>query len=138
MSLLRHWKVILSMVAIFAVGVVTGGLLIIKIGRQISYRNSPEGWVPLAFSDYKHRLKLTPEQVQKIKPIMDQAGQDIRAARNSSTQEFMQIIRRANDDITPILTPEQQKIFDEMKAQARERWKARIQQPRPKPSEKPQ
>ena len=37
--------------------------------------------MPLAFSDYKHRLKLTPEQVQKIKPIMDQAGQDIRAAR---------------------------------------------------------
>jgi Spy/CpxP family protein refolding chaperone len=135
MSLLRHWKVILSMTAIFAVGVVTGALLIIKIGRQMNYRNSPEGWAPLAFSDYRARLKLTPEQTQKIKPILDQAGQDIRAARGSSTQEFVQIIRRANDDITPLLSPEQQKTFDEMKNQARERWKARMQPPRPKPPE---
>ncbi|MBI5773982.1 MAG: hypothetical protein HZA89_09610 [Verrucomicrobia bacterium] len=137
MSLLRHWKVILSMLAIFAAGVVSGGLLVIKIARQVSYRNSPEGWAPLAFSDYKNRLKLTPEQTQKIKPILDQAGQDIRAARNSSWQEFVQIIRRANDDITPLLTPEQQKTFDEMKSQARERWKTRMQPPRPKPPEKP-
>lgn len=138
MSLLRHWKVILSMMAIFAAGVITGGFLVIKIARQASYRNSPEGWAPLAFSDYKRRLKLTPEQIEKIKPILDQAAQDIRAARMNSWQDFGQIIRRANDEVTPLLTPEQQKTFDDMKSQARERWKARMQPPRPKPPEQPQ
>ena len=131
MSLLRHWKIILSMVAIFAAGVITGGMLVIKIAKHFGYRSSPEGWAPTTFRDYQTRLKLTPDQVRKLKPIFDQAGQDLRVVRDHNSQAFWEVIRRTNEEITQHLTPEQQKRFEELKRQAFERWKHRLP-PQPK------
>lgn len=72
------------------------------------------------------KLHLTAEQKAKITAIWDKAAEEGRAARQEANalkreqrKERREVMKASRQDIRGVLTPEQQKIFDEM--------------PRPKP-----
>lgn len=70
------------------------------------------------------KLKLTPEQQERIKAIWKQAGGEGRALREDAAQDRAetrakaQELRKATrDQVRTVLTPEQQAIFDQMPAE---------------------
>jgi periplasmic protein CpxP/Spy len=77
-------------------------------------------------------LGLTPEQRYKILPILDEQAKEMKAVRADENLTRAQVRTRMLDihkkydgQIRPLLTPEQQKKSDEMKAKMMERCKAR-------------
>lgn len=74
----------------------------------------------------KEQLSLTPEQVEKIKPILEKDREKLTALRSDEalTQEqkrakMQEIIKASAEEIKPILTPEQV-----------EKWKAQMEKRR--------
>src|SRR5258708_7374169 len=68
------------------------------------------------------QLGLTDDQKAKIKPIVQDEMAQMKAIRDDTTLDqdqrrakFMEIMKKINDQIRPILTPEQQEKLDKMK-----------------------
>lgn len=70
-------------------------------------------------------LDLTPEQQAKIKPILEQAKPQLKAARQESMEKVKAIRENMQAQIRPILTPAQQQKFDAVKKAREDMRKAR-------------
>ena len=57
-------------------------------------------------------LDLTPEQQAKIRPILEQAKPQMKAAREESRQKMKTIRDNVRSQIRPLLTPAQQQKWD--------------------------
>lgn len=129
MSWLRHWKVILSLLAIFIAGTVTGSFLTVRAIRMFANRNamgpliplSPK-WQSVAMKNYERRLKLTPEQMDKLRPAFEQAGNELGGVRTNTMTDVGMIIRRLNLQVEASLTPEQHDEFEKMREENRARY----------------
>ena len=69
-------------------------------------------------------LNLTDEQKTKVKPILEDEGKQVKAAREDTSlsqeqkhDKMKQIHETTNSQINDILTPDQQKKFSELKEQ---------------------
>ena len=60
-------------------------------------------------------LDLTPEQQAKVQPIVDQTRPQIIAIHEEAMQKTKALMDNAMSQIRPLLTPEQQKKFDDLK-----------------------
>jgi Spy/CpxP family protein refolding chaperone len=61
-------------------------------------------------------LSLTPEQKAKVQPIVDQAKPQIAAIHQDAMQKTKAVMDNTMTQIRPLLTPEQQKKADDIKA----------------------
>lgn len=59
------------------------------------------------------QLNLTPEQKAKVQPILDQATPQIENIRREAMQKTKAVMDNAMAQIRPLLTPDQQKRFDD-------------------------
>ena len=60
-------------------------------------------------------LNLTPDQQSKVQPIFDQAKPQIMAIHRDAMQKTQAVMDNAASQIRPILTPDQQKKFDDLR-----------------------
>ena len=126
MNFLRHWKIMLCLAAIFAAGLVSGSMVTLRIVKRAAGRSlNPDAWSAAAMQAYRKKLKLTPEQITRIQPAMDQAAQEIRTVGGNTRMEIFSVVIQMNDRIAQELTPEQQKLFEDMKQEFRAKWKDR-------------
>ncbi len=70
-------------------------------------------------------LNLTADQQAKVQPIVDQAKPQIMAIHQEAMQKAKAVMDNAATQIRPLLTPEQQKKFDEMQKAREEMRNAR-------------
>ena len=145
----KPWKVILAFTGIFLAGVLVGGLVTMRLGRHIAQRlPMSEGFGPQLMGRLVTQLDLTPEQQDKIKPIVDQAAEEPRPHRRSVPQQLDRsrhiaqrlfqplhelrrttqhssaaVLVRMQGDISALLTPAQKAKFDELSTQQRDRFK---------------
>ena len=68
------------------------------------------------FEHLVETLNLTPEQKAKVQPIFDQAKPQLKAIHQEARQKAKAIMDNTMAQIRPMLTKEQQKKFDDMKA----------------------
>src|SRR4051794_10308144 len=61
-------------------------------------------------------LSLTPDQQSKVQPIIDQARPQLIQIHEEAMQKAKAVMDNAMAQIRPILTPEQQKKADDMRA----------------------
>ena len=61
-------------------------------------------------------LSLTPDQQAKVQPILDQAKPQLMAIHKEAMEKSKAVIDNAMSQIRPMLTPDQQKKADDMKA----------------------
>jgi Spy/CpxP family protein refolding chaperone len=61
-------------------------------------------------------LNLTPEQKAKVQPIIDQAKPQMKAIHQEAMQKAKAVMDSTMAQIRPMLTADQQKKFDDMKA----------------------
>ena len=68
------------------------------------------------FEHLVETLNLTPEQKAKVQPIFDQAKPQLKAIHQEAMQKARAIMDNTMAQIRPMLTKEQQKKMDDMKA----------------------
>jgi len=98
----------LLVLATFVVGAVTGAFFVMGSAKDEMLRNgdprrffsnTPERWVS--------EMKLTPDQQQKIRPILRQIDDELTNLRAMDLRETNGILSRGEDRIDAIVTPEQ-------------------------------
>src|SRR3954466_566850 len=116
MILLRHWKMIVGLMALFGTGVGTGGVgTIVLINRIFTTPVNIDSWVNDRMTDLDRRLKLTPEQKSKIRPIVTEAAERFRAFGDEAHDNVITTAEQAHADVAKELTPTQQVEFNKMR-----------------------
>ncbi|MEN9575507.1 MAG: hypothetical protein RL514_3362 [Verrucomicrobiota bacterium] len=129
MSWLRHWKVILALLGLFLLGAATGTFITLKVvKRYIEARTNPERMSQSLLQEYQRRLRLTPEQAEKIRPILQRTGREMWELRTEMAGRTLQVIRLSHEEIAVELQPEQREEFARVNKEMRERYR----QPGPK------
>jgi len=67
-----------------------------------------------ALSHLTKSLNLTPDQQTKVQPLIDQARPQIIAIHKDAMEKTHAIIDKTMSQIRPMLTPDQQKKFDDL------------------------
>ncbi len=63
---------------------------------------------------WRARLHLTPDQDEKLMPIMQQADNELRNLRALDLREIKGILDRAEERVKPVLTPDQRQRLRQM------------------------
>jgi hypothetical protein len=122
---LKVWSLLLL---VFVFGGVTGAALDgiyrarSEAGRgRWGGRGGPNGFVEAL----RDELKLSDEQVVKIRGILEEMRREFPPPKLSECPGFKEMRERTNERLKTVLTPEQQKRFDEFNAQRDARFKNR-------------
>jgi Spy/CpxP family protein refolding chaperone len=112
------WKPWLVMVLIFVVGMIAGAALMIAFHAEgphgpASSQQLRNHWMMHLTS----RLDLTADQQAKIEPILTDAGNRIQQLHHEEVDQFAKIMDQANDQIAPLLTPDQQDKLKKMRSE---------------------
>jgi Spy/CpxP family protein refolding chaperone len=105
---------------------VTAGLIVLG-GFSVVQAQNPRGGNAKGqrLEKLTEGLNLTPDQQAKVQPLIDQAKPQISEIHRQAMQKIKSIITSTASQIRPLLTPEQQKKFDENQNARRGRMNAR-------------
>lgn len=109
------WKLAVALAVVFLAGV-TVGLFIGARHAHFVFMGRRSGQP----GDHMRRvlqreLRLTPDQLLEISPIIDRTSAQLEALRKETGHRVSQAINQAHDEIKTHLTPEQQARLEEMK-----------------------
>jgi hypothetical protein len=120
----KHWKVILTVLLVFAAGAVTGSVATtVHLKRAFERSLSVENWTNEGMKFLRKKLVLTPEQQPKIRAILQETGEQCGssfgyAVRISGTN-LVASWHRIEQELTPeqrtVYRAECQKFRDELK-----------------------
>ena len=117
----KSWQVCLVLIAIFAVGGISGGLVAYRVARRhMPLSPPPEVWGARQFDHVAQELKLTPEQQARIKPIVKRNIEEIDKLHRQSMRTVHGILERMETDIAAELTPEQRTQYEHILKERRE------------------
>jgi len=71
-------------------------------------------WNAFCDGSLRARLHLTPDQDEKLRPIMQQADNELRNLRALDLHEIKGILDRAEERVNPVLTPDQRQRLRQM------------------------
>lgn len=129
---MNSWKIILATVVIFGAGVVTGGLLVNCVQREhlgwrhaaaARHNRSGARELPMPRAQLLNRefvekldatLHLTPEQRRKIEKIIADGQKRNHDLWRLVAPQFRAVMQDVHQRIRAVLTPEQQKQFQEL------------------------
>ncbi len=119
-------KLVAGIVALFIIGGVIGllgdRLYMGHKLRRLTEFNSEQRKAYI-LQKYTKELHLTEAQQVEIRKIIDEKSDEI-AQNTQRYKEDIDKIRQLHDErIKALLTPEQRKLYDEMKQRIKERWK---------------
>jgi Spy/CpxP family protein refolding chaperone len=97
-------------------GIALGGLVLAQAGPGNQWHGHGAG----GLEHMTKTLNLTPDQQAKVQPIIDQAKPQIIAIHQDAMQKTHAIMDDTMSKIRPLLTPEQQKKLDDLKAARQE------------------
>jgi len=115
MNALKHWKMILVVLLVFAAGAVTG-----SVGTTIHFKHAferglkVENWIAHAMNVLQTELKLTPEQQPRIRAIVEDTGRQFQRSFGQATRESGTNLVASWRRIDQELTPEQKVIHHQM------------------------
>jgi Spy/CpxP family protein refolding chaperone len=117
----KPWQIWLVLIAIFATGAVSGGLVAFRIARKNLPRPPlPEVWGARQFEHFAKVLSLTPPQRQVIEPLMKKNIEELARLRRQAFRTSEDIFERMDADIAAQLTPEQRTRFEKIVKERRE------------------
>lgn len=127
-------KVVLALVGIFLAGGVAGGFGGVAWERHRMMKRFDAGsFVEGSLLRFEEELRLTSEQMDRIRPIMVNFAEQMRTARRKAFAEIVQMRNDIDARIEAVLTPGQLVQFREMQRRDRERWDKVIRRRAPHP-----
>lgn len=122
----KPWKIVLLLLGIFCTGATTGGLVAVKVCANKLGRGPAlpvDQWAPERLRKLSQRLQLTPEQIDRLRPILRRDMEDLARIRAQSVDESRRIIDRMEKDITSQLTDEQKVEYAKVRRETEERFR---------------
>jgi Spy/CpxP family protein refolding chaperone len=117
----RKWKISLYLAAIFVAGVVTGMFISYQLVRRMM--PTQERMVGRWCGELQSKLNLTPEQMQKIRPIVNDVVTDF---RNDLSRGMLLSLSNCNARVVLELMPEQKAKFEQIQKEQEEFIRSRI------------
>lgn len=118
-------KAIAGILVVFVLGALVGALgttaFVVRKMRQFALEGTHERqtW---AMRRLHRQLRLTNAQKPEVQKILKQAEEEVHDLLQDSLAEFIDIVRRRNARLKPLLTPEQQQKLDEMFERMQRHW----------------
>jgi hypothetical protein len=120
----RHWKIILTFVAVFVAGAVTGGVFALGVvKRTVDQKINPSRWPASLLETYQRRLQLTPAQVEQMRPVIEESRHQWALTVRSAVGSYGGIVRRLDEKLEPLLTPEQKVEHERIREEVRARFR---------------
>ena len=121
MTSLGKWKLGVYVLAIFLAGAGSGAL----IGWQVCRRTPVAPVLPAEIgarlrARFQSRLALTPDQVQKIDPMIDLAMRRVEDIRKETASQVFANVSDLHKQMLTVLTPEQEVKFEELERERRD------------------
>ena len=108
-------KPYLVLAVIFLAGVLTGVALTIGVGPRFT-SHSGEGMRHNLMARYVKALNLTPDQQAKVEPILNDTAAKLQALRKDGMEKFSAIFKATDDQLAPLLTPDQKALLAKLQA----------------------
>jgi hypothetical protein len=116
MRLLRHWRIVLCLLALIVASGLAGGLMGHRITRHhLDARNDPATWNEHVGREFDRVVKPTPEQSAIIQAHLDKAVRELQTIRLDAIARSTNVIWRLVAEVEKELTPEQRQAFEVMK-----------------------
>ena len=113
---MKHWKITVCLLALVAVSVAIGGVLGFNYARRLAQKRfDPTTWHVRAMQGLEKKLKLTPEQKQRVQAQLDAAVKELRVIHNDTVGHASAVINVLLGHIENELSPEQREIFNTMR-----------------------
>jgi len=124
MNQLKPWLLLLLVFfAGFAGGVVTTRAGVRHIVRHVI--NNPDFMRTMVEKRIAYRLRLAPEQREKVREILLNTQGDLKTLRLEFQPRFLAIVERTRSEIDSVLTPDQRQRFEELKVENAFWWQPR-------------
>ncbi|HEY5910416.1 MAG TPA: hypothetical protein VJA21_07405 [Verrucomicrobiae bacterium] len=119
---MNSWKAILAALVIFGAGGLTGGVLswrireanVLQRPHRASQPGSPGGWRLEFLRRAQRELDLSPEQRERVDKILKESQERSRMIMEPISPQIRAEMQRTKDEFRSVLTPQQQKRFDEL------------------------
>ena len=113
-----RWKLTLAFVLVFLAGAACGFFGAFHVHHFFSRMDSGSMAQHLK-KRLRAELKLTPEQMQQISPVVDRAASQLKTKREQTMRDVHEIFQQAHRDMQPFLTPEQRTRLEELEKRHR-------------------
>ena len=121
MSTLGRWKLRFYALAIFLAGSGSGALITWHICQSRVVAPSPPAEIGARLrARFQARLDLTPEQVQKINPLIDEAMRQVELIRYDTANHVFENVSNLHQQLLLVLTPEQKVKFEQLERERRD------------------
>lgn len=122
-------KIWCPFVLIFLSGLLLGGVIGFYIGKPHPRQNtSSQSFRQHIFDNFVRELALTPEQQQKIRPMVNKGFDRIQDFKLKRTGELIEIISGNYNDLRVLLTPEQVIKLEAMRQKTLVRIQGKMQE----------
>jgi len=135
MSQFSKWKTIGYAAAIFTTGGISGGALGVYKARTQFAEPQHEQEIALHMKKrFETKLGLTPDQVAKVDPILDDTAAKLVSIRADTAQHVGRLFEDSYVKISAVLTPAQRVTLDQMEKERKatmDRWQENHHHPGP-------
>ena len=114
------WKLGVYVLAVFLAGAGSGALVAWQVCRRTPVAPVPPAEIGARLrARFQSQLALTPEQVQKIDPMINQAMRRVEAIRKETASQVFANVSTLHEQMLTVLTPEQKVKFEELERERR-------------------
>ena len=121
MTSLGKWKLGVYVLAIFLAGGGSGAFIAWQVCRRTPAAPVPTAEIGARLrARFQSQLALTPDQLQKINPMIDQAMRRVEDIRKETASQVFANVSNLHDQVLTVLTPEQRVRFEELERERRD------------------
>jgi Spy/CpxP family protein refolding chaperone len=114
-----RWKLILAFLLVFVAGAACGFFGAVHMHQAFFAHMAPDSMAQHMKQRLRAELRLTPEQMQQISPIIDRAGDQLKTTREQTMRSVHEIFSQMHHEIQPFLTSEQRGRLEDMEKRHR-------------------
>lgn len=121
MKILKHWKILLVLLLVFAAGGGVGAAwTLVQLKHRFERATHYENWVNGAMDGLQRDLRLTPEQVPKVRVLVEATGAEMKECLTRTVTEAGGILARFGRRLDSELSPEQRVLHAQKAKEFRE------------------
>ena len=109
------WWFAVALVVVFSAGVASGLFAGARHGRRVFVSKHPHFTGDRMREHLRRELQLTPEQEQKVAPVIDRAAAELDAIRQETQQRVAKTMNDSHQEIAPLLNPDQRERLGSMR-----------------------
>ena len=121
MNSLGKWKLGVYVLALFLAGGGSGALIAWQVCRRMPVAPLTPAEIGARLrAQFQSRLELTPDQAQKIDPMIDQAMRRVEIIRRETASAVFANVSNLHEQVLGVLTPEQKVKFEGLERERRD------------------